>query len=148
MTSSPKCTTPRIWPCQFNTSLLPWPYLPGFSTMSGCIGHRARETHQWIANTCLIVFSKGLKGRIVQPPKTGLKCSAAASTLKQTVACTILTFNNRNLVLSIQYSFHYPGYICLASAVCPDYCMYCLHCRHIETEDQAGTAHKTMINFS
>ena len=30
----------------------------------------------------------GLKGRIVQPPKTGLKCtSAAAPTLQQTVAC-------------------------------------------------------------
>ena len=29
-----------------------------------------------------------LKGRIVQPPKTGLKCtSAAAPTLQQTVAC-------------------------------------------------------------
>ena len=35
-----------------------------------------------------------LKGRIVQPPKTGLKCtSAAAPTLQQTVACTILPFN-------------------------------------------------------
>ena len=35
-----------------------------------------------------------LKGRIVQPPKTGLKCtSAAALTLQQTVACMILPFN-------------------------------------------------------
>ena len=32
--------------------------------------------------------NKALKGRIVQPPKTGLKCtSAAAPTLQQTVAC-------------------------------------------------------------
>ena len=36
-----------------------------------------------------------LKGRIVQPPKTGLKCtSAAALTLQQTVACTILPFKH------------------------------------------------------
>ena len=29
-----------------------------------------------------------LKGRIVQPPKTGLKCTSAATpTLQQTVAC-------------------------------------------------------------
>ena len=38
-------------------------------------------------------FESHLKGRIVQPPKTGLKCtSAAAPTLQQTVACTILPF--------------------------------------------------------
>ena len=42
-----------------------------------------------------------LKGRIVQPPKTGLKCtSAAAPTLQQTVACTILPFNQK------QYHVH------------------------------------------
>ena len=34
------------------------------------------------------LYWKALKGRIVQPPKTGLKCtSAAAPTLQQTVAC-------------------------------------------------------------
>ena len=36
----------------------------------------------------LTIFSSSLKGRIVQPPKTGLKCtSAAAPALQQTVAC-------------------------------------------------------------
>ena len=36
----------------------------------------------------LIMVCNSLKGRIVQPPKTGLKCtSAAAPTLQQTVAC-------------------------------------------------------------
>ena len=38
-----------------------------------------------------------LKGRIVQPPKTGLKCtSAAAPTLQQTVACQSCPLNNTN----------------------------------------------------
>ena len=37
-----------------------------------------------------------LKGRIVQPPKTGLKwTSAAAPALQQTVACMILPFNDK-----------------------------------------------------
>ena len=43
-----------------------------------------------------------LKGRIVQPPKTGLKCtSVAALTLQQTVACTILPFKGNSVNNSV-----------------------------------------------
>ena len=46
-----------------------------------------------------------LKGRIVQPPKTGLKCtSAAAPTLQQTVACTILLFKHPMTYICSQHT--------------------------------------------
>ena len=58
-------------------------------------------------------LGSALKGRIVQPPKTGLKCtSAAALTLQQTVACTILPFK---CVFLVQ-----PMTLCLTKSILPD----------------------------
>ena len=50
-----------------------------------------------------VTLVKSLKGRIVQPPKTGLKCtSAAAPTLQQMVACVILPLRAILLTLRLE----------------------------------------------
>ena len=50
--------------------------------------HRIIKINEIISYLLADCFVSHLKGRIVQPPKTGLKCtSAAAPTLQQTVAC-------------------------------------------------------------
>ena len=56
----------------------------------------ARQSLSTLLRSCMSSIGCQLKGRIVLPPKTGLKCtSAVALTLQQTVASTILPFKMR-----------------------------------------------------